>query len=615
MANDSSDLTGKLLGTCRLEKLLGQGGMGAVYLARQLRPSRLVAVKVLQVTSNSPEQKFLARFRREADVIAQLEHVNIVPIYEYGEQGKLAYLVMPYLTGGSLRDVLSQRGPLSLREVAVYLDQAAAALDYAHAHGVIHRDLKPANFLLHADGRLVLADFGIARILEEHPYSSALTSVGTLLGTPEYMAPEMVRGEQIDYRVDIYELGIVLYHMLSGHVPFTGSTPYAIVAKHVQEPLQPLHPTIPSIPPAVDAMIQKATAKRREERYTSVRNMAQALRAAMADGHPKTNQPQPAPPVLSSSAKPIVLPEIRTSQDAQSEPQLASSPTNPTIAEAITPSADLAWQDLNSSPSSPRYKTDLVRLHPQGQSPRLLLLGALCLLLLITGGTFWGLQLGGTTASSPKTSPTLTSTTRSGPVRSPTAPATLPLGTLLYQSASPGQQCDQQGGTWSDFNGVKITCQGTTTAISNTSPTPNLQGTFFMQLPAQSYPTNYVVRVQLQQDPQSKSDFGLYFRNQPGDLQGVYSLLVHPDGTWGAYVYDNTNGSPTKMAGGPSFGDAHAPIVLVAVVNGQHFSFYANGKLLGSVTDNTYASGTAGIAVDQGGTIMASNFALYTLTP
>src|SRR3989440_10475372 len=176
MTNSRGDLTGQTLGSCRLEKHIGQGGMGTVYLARQTRPARNVAVKVLlpNLAMNSQVyQEFLARFRREADVIAKLEHVNIMPIYEYGEQDGLAYLVMPYLSGGSLRDVLAQRGALSLSETATYLDQSAYALTYAHSHGVIHRDIKPSNFLIHSDGRLVLADFGIARIMQENNSSTA----------------------------------------------------------------------------------------------------------------------------------------------------------------------------------------------------------------------------------------------------------------------------------------------------------------------------------------------------------------------------------------------------------------------------------------------------------
>src|SRR6266480_1372476 len=209
MLHSSQDILGKVLGGCTLERLLGQGGMGAVYLARQERPSRHVAVKVLlpnMLMNSQMQAQYLARFRREADIIARLEHVNIVPIYAYGEQDGLAYLVMPYLQGGSLYDVLLQRGQFPLEETIQYLKEAAAGLDYAHAHGIIHRDLKPANFLLHADGRLVLADFGIARMMQDgSPNASTLTGTGMLVGTPDYMAPEMAHGEQIDHRADIYE--------------------------------------------------------------------------------------------------------------------------------------------------------------------------------------------------------------------------------------------------------------------------------------------------------------------------------------------------------------------------------------------------------------------------
>ncbi len=222
--NSSNNLIGKMLGTCRLEKPIGQGGMGVVYLAQQTRPARYVAVKVLLPSAlMNPEiyREFLTRFRREADVIAKLEHVNIIPIYDYGEQDGLAYLVMPYLTGGSLRDRLARFGALSLQETSSYIDQAAAALDYAHAHGVIHRDLKPGNLLLHADGRLVLADFGIARIIHDSSttINPTLTSTGMFLGTPEYMAPEMARGEPLDQRADIYGLGILINQRRS-HSPY-----------------------------------------------------------------------------------------------------------------------------------------------------------------------------------------------------------------------------------------------------------------------------------------------------------------------------------------------------------------------------------------------------------
>src|SRR5690349_17883296 len=180
--NLSNQLNGKTLGTCTLQRLIGQGGMGAVYLAQQSRPRRTVAVKVLLpelFTNPSGYSEFLARFRREADAIATLDHINIMPIYEYGEQDRMAFLVMPYVTGGTLRDVVAKRGKLPLSEATTIIEQVAAALDYAHQHGIIHRDLKPGNILFHADGRLLLTDFGIAKVLGE-PAKANVAAMQTL---------------------------------------------------------------------------------------------------------------------------------------------------------------------------------------------------------------------------------------------------------------------------------------------------------------------------------------------------------------------------------------------------------------------------------------------------
>src|SRR5712691_3150007 len=229
LLTDPNALLGQSLGTSTIQRLIGRGGMGAVYVAQQTRPRREVAEKVLlpALFADQPARiGFLARFRREADAIATLDHINIIPIYEYGEQEQVAYLVMPYVTGGSLHQVLEKRGVLPLSEVLPMLEQAAAALDYAHAKGIIHRDLKPANILFHADGRVLLADFGLAKVLREDAdqEGSVLTSTGIVLGTPEYLSPEQADGQALDHRSDIYSLGVLLFHMLTGRVPFRGAT-------------------------------------------------------------------------------------------------------------------------------------------------------------------------------------------------------------------------------------------------------------------------------------------------------------------------------------------------------------------------------------------------------
>ena len=672
MTNNKVDLVGQTLGTCTLEKLLGQGGMGTVYLAQQTRPARKVAVKVLRPHLSQQSQvyeEFLARFRREADVIANLEHVNIMPIYEYGEQDGLAYLVMPYLTGGSLRDLLAKQGPLSLTAVATYMDQAASALDYAHRQNIIHRDLKPANFLLHADGRLVLADFGIARIMEESSPGDALTRAGALLGTPDYMAPEMVRGETIDYRADIYELGVVLFQLLSARVPFTGTAPYATLIRHVQEPLPLLHELKPEIPEAVDVVIQKATAKQREDRYTTARAMAQALRDAFTQPErlvPLPPDPQENIPTAIASYASLMTGTTASSQhdtmplsqDGSETPVAHKETLNG--GAATPPQANNIQMVASSSQPPPVYHVQSMR----NRHPWQLALAVVLIISLVAGGISVALrysqtsQTGNVSSSSSTTVhttptiaatsstnistpiPTAPSTTNTGstyvstpvPTVTPasatdstptataatpaatttTTSASIPTGATLYSTSSPGPSCDSGGGQWAVYNGAQVSCQDNATQISNTSSTAALQGLFLTGIPDQTYPADYIVQVQLQLTSNSSNDFGIYFRNQPGSQQGAYTFIVHANGTWSAYVYDNTTGAATELANG-QFGDTHAQVTLDIVVNGQQFSFYANGNQVGSASGTLYTSGTAGIAVDQGSSVVVSNFALYAI--
>ncbi len=335
-ANDR--FIGKVLGTCTLDRFIGRGGMSVVYHAQQTRPQRPVAVKILLpgVPSNSQLYKeFLARFLREADVVARLDHHNIIPIFECDLQEGLAYLVMPYLTGGSLAGLLEQRGKLSPQEALQYVIEAAEALDYAHSQGIIHRDLKPSNFLLHADGHLVLADFGIASIMQDrsHPHRATLTISGTVLGTPEYIAPEMALGKQADHRVDIYELGVVLFQMLSGDVPFKGRTPYEIMMRHINEQLPLLHQVDSLIPAAVDIVIQKATAKNRDDRYSSAREMAQELTASIQQTFYTASHYSPTVPVnryLSASLdRTVPFDAFTEGQEVRSIAGVPSAPHKP----------------------------------------------------------------------------------------------------------------------------------------------------------------------------------------------------------------------------------------------------------------------------------------------
>ncbi|HEU5349393.1 MAG TPA: protein kinase [Ktedonobacterales bacterium] len=295
---NANALIGARLGSSTLERVLGVGGMGAVYLARQERPRRYVAVKVLRPGIAADENAwriFLARFRREADAAAALDHGNIVPIYEFGEQGSIAYIVMPYLSDGSLANFLTSGARLSVEQTIAYLDQAAAALDYAHQHGIVHRDVKPSNLLLHPDGRLLLADFGIARPLNmaDLPMVTSvfeggdLTVSGAAMGTPEYMAPEQVRGETVSAATDTYALGVVAYTLLAGHTPFEGGDINQIQARQLHEMPPSLRSKRQDVPRDVEDAILWAMAKDPSHRPGSTGSFARALRAA-GTGIPST---------------------------------------------------------------------------------------------------------------------------------------------------------------------------------------------------------------------------------------------------------------------------------------------------------------------------------------
>ncbi|MFN8517239.1 MAG: protein kinase [Chloroflexia bacterium] len=254
---------GDIVGNYRLIERIGRGGMGVVYRGQHLRLGSDAAVKVL-AASLAEEADFVQRFRREAVSAAALDHPSIVRVWDYGEQDGLAYLIMPLLTGGSLESRL-RKGPLSLDQALDYLRAIADALDYAHSKGLVHRDLKPANILLDERGEAHLADFGIAQVVGSE---ERLTRTGVGIGTPEYMAPEQLQG-RAERRSDLYALGVVLYQMLSGQVPYSGSTPYEVITKHLTAVLPPVRRFNPALPPAVDEVLARVLAKSPEDRYES----------------------------------------------------------------------------------------------------------------------------------------------------------------------------------------------------------------------------------------------------------------------------------------------------------------------------------------------------------
>ncbi len=277
------DLIGKPFGQHGqyiITALLGEGGMAAVFRAQQLSVKRDVAIKVIK-TGLLNVSEFARRFEREAETVAALDHIHILKVFDYGQQGDMVYLVMQLLSGGSLADLIMRSGGLSVTQTSQLLNQMAAALDYAHGQSIVHRDMKPHNVLLDQQGNAFLTDFGIAKL--RNTSGTALTQSGGTLGTPAYMSPEQWRGEAVDARADIYALGIIVFEMLTGRVPFEGDTAFGLMHKHVYEPIPPIRDIKPDLPLSVERVINKALAKDKEQRFESAGALAAAFQQAISD--------------------------------------------------------------------------------------------------------------------------------------------------------------------------------------------------------------------------------------------------------------------------------------------------------------------------------------------
>jgi tRNA A-37 threonylcarbamoyl transferase component Bud32 len=277
------ELIGQTLGQYQIHELIGQGGMARVFKAYQPALDRYVAIKALPTRlDNVQDQELLKRFYIEARLVAKLSHPHIVPLHDFGEDQGWAYIVMEYIAGGTVREQLVRAeqayARLSLPWILKVVEQAALALDFAHLNGVVHRDVKPGNMLLRSEDFLLLSDFGIATILQS---SLALSRTGETVGTPQYMAPEQgMPNGAIDGRTDIYSLGAVLYHCVTGRLPFAADTPIGIIMKHIQEPLPRPSLYVPSLSPRVEQIILTALAKDPDQRYQRAADMAAELQVA-----------------------------------------------------------------------------------------------------------------------------------------------------------------------------------------------------------------------------------------------------------------------------------------------------------------------------------------------
>ena len=274
-------LAASLPGRYAVREQIGKGGAAYVVLADDLERGHPVAVKILR-----PEIATLVgetRFRREIEILSHLDHPNILPLLDYGSVGEvILYFTMPFVEGLTLQTRLKRETRLTVRDAIGIVDDVASALDYAHSRGIIHRDIKPANILL-SNGRVIVADFGIARAMAVDS-AEQITISGVSLGTPEYMSPEQVEAmRELDARCDVYALGCVTYEMLSGEPPFTGPTELAIFARHINEPPRSIRVIRPEIPVGVDAAIVKALQKPRAARFYTAGSYASALATGSAE--------------------------------------------------------------------------------------------------------------------------------------------------------------------------------------------------------------------------------------------------------------------------------------------------------------------------------------------
>ncbi|NIO69140.1 MAG: protein kinase, partial [Anaerolineae bacterium] len=335
-------------GKYKIIEEVGRGGFADVYKAIDTTLDRTVALKFLEPRLLR-EPTFVERFQREAKLAANLKHPNIVIIHEFGWEAGTVYMAMEFLEGRTLKEVILEEGALPPGRIVNMVGQMASALDYAHRRGLVHRDIKPSNIMVRADGHVTVMDFGIAKAAT----LTAWTTTGRIFGTPEYMSPEQAEGKALDARSDVYSLGVVVYEMITGKVPFSGTTPLSIMRGHADKPPPRPSGINPDVSSVVEAVLLKALAKKREERYQSAGEMARALKEAIearAKVTPIPPEPEvavPPPVVKEPVADEVPAPAVEPAAVAKEErkPPAYAPPPSPPV-EARRRRGGLSWMAL-----------------------------------------------------------------------------------------------------------------------------------------------------------------------------------------------------------------------------------------------------------------------------
>ncbi|MFO8008543.1 MAG: protein kinase [Candidatus Brocadiia bacterium] len=283
MDQEVDDSIPEVIGQCRIEKKIGEGGMGSVYLGRHMSLDIPRAIKLLPKHIDLKDPQYSQRFFREARIAARLRHPNLVQVHECGAEEGYYYIIMDYVEGPTCRELVEQEGKLDWRQAVDITRQTAEGLKYAAAEGVIHRDVTPGNIIIDRDGTARLTDLGLAK--EATADATGLTRSGASLGTPYYMSPEQINSARdVDFRTDIYSLGATLYHMVCGTVPYTGTT-FEVMTKQVREPLPPPREHVPELPDALSDVLRQMMAKEPDRRYTDYDQLIEDLES-LREGKP-----------------------------------------------------------------------------------------------------------------------------------------------------------------------------------------------------------------------------------------------------------------------------------------------------------------------------------------
>jgi len=590
MENDA--LIGQQIGAYYIQSKLGEGGMARVYKAYHARLRREVAIKVI-LSQIAQQSDFRVRFEREAQLVASLQHPNIVAVYDFGDFGNQTYLVMQYVGGGTLRDKLRGSHALDPRQAVMYAVQMGKALHHAHMRGIVHRDVKPQNMLVSSSdpNQLLLSDFGIAKLYDTRhettllnipgntmPQDPSLTSVDQIVGTAEYMSPEQINGAPVDARTDVYALGVVLFQMLTGEAPFHSTTIQGLLFQHVHTPPRPLREVNPYVSETLAYIVARAMAKAPADWKRSAEEMAQALEAANANATYRLASSQPINPGLQGTApadsltSPSHNRQSMYGQPSQVNPQGVASAYGPQPAFSSTPAYGSSARVTN--PGGAGMAVSAIRRPVRRQPISFIMAGVVLLLALVLVLARTGILpiFNGNGATSSNTTRPFTEN---------------------FQDNNRNWTIGMLNNLTAKISGNQYTLQ-----ISNATGGQ----TYFPHPSIGTLPDKFTFTVKMEetQVDQNASFYGLAFRESENASGGVssYALAIYPNGTHAVlkFVPNASNGYITLGQSSQAFSAIKTGVnqlnELKVVVNVNSFSFYINGTpLSGTIAPDTSLTG------------------------